>query len=255
MTKIYIATHTDFESPVHHPVYEVLDSRRLFATDVAPNGIDALFYSELLSYKYLADHPNLLPDIVGFCGYRKYYSFMDDVPDIESLIIQRGCIATTPHHTCRTLANHQKQSISVYDQYARCFFFGDMDVMKAVVQLRHPELWATFNSMLAGDWLYTCNMFIMRRCDFLEMMHVVWDCLDAWLEAVGTDVYRRIIQHEACYLQKPSGTLRQPEHQFRIGGNLGERIVSAFIMRYFPQAITYDIVFTERARRHRPLII
>jgi len=125
--KIYICTHTDFDCPVHQPIYEVLDARRLYPDDKAPNGVDGLYYSELLSYKWLADHPEQLPDIVGFCHYRKYWEFMDEVPDLAALIRQHGCI---------TLHLHEVKG-SVYDHYDRCFFFGDMDVAKTIVMFRH----------------------------------------------------------------------------------------------------------------------
>lgn len=97
--RIYICTHTDFDCPVSNPVYEIADSRQFFSDDKADNGIDALFYSELLTYHHLAKQPDKLPDIVGFCGYRKYFSFLDDVPDLEALVRKHGRIATTPAPT------------------------------------------------------------------------------------------------------------------------------------------------------------
>lgn len=240
--KIYICTHTDFDCPVSHPVYEVADSRRLFKSDMAENGMDGLFYSELMTYHELAKHPETLPDVVGFCGYRKYYSFMDNVPDLQHLVEEHGCIATTPHEV-----KH-----SVYWQYAHCFFYADMDVMLAIVNCRYPWLAPSFNAMLEGRLLYTCNMFIMRRDDFLELMGLIWDALDAYLAVTGKDIRQRIVSHPADYLQKFRAAA-SVEHQYRIGGNLGERIASAFISCRFPNAKTYDIVFTEKARAHRPL--
>ena len=71
--KIYICTHADFECPVKNPIYQIIDSRKIFENDKAPNGIDGLFYSELLSYKYIANKKEELPKYIGFCGYRKYF--------------------------------------------------------------------------------------------------------------------------------------------------------------------------------------
>lgn len=241
--KIFICTHTDFECPVKNPVYEIADSRKIFDTDRAENGIDGLFYSELMTYRYLAQHPEMLPNIVGFCGYRKYFSFMDNVPDLYDMIERHGCIATTPYKVFR----------NVYRHYGKCFCFADMDVMKAIVYGRHRWFYNSFNGMLESDHLYTCNMFIMHKTSFILMMNFVWSCLDDYLDIVGWNIRKRIIRNREFYL-KQKGRGAQIEHQFRIGGNLGERLVSAYISHFFPNTKTYDIVFTEDAREHRPLL-
>ena len=237
--KIYITTHTDFDCPVSNPVYEILDSRKILVGDKAENGIDALFYSELASYKYVADHYDL-PDYIGFCGYRKYYGFLDDVPDIPSIVDGHGCIATEPHHVRQ----------NVYRHYSKCFCFADMDIAKAIVASRHGWLYPSFCEMLGNDWLYTCNMFIMRSGDFMVLMDVVWDVLDKLIEVIGEDVVARIMSHQKLYLDK-RGVAGTVAHQFRIGGNIGERIASAYILNRFPEVKTYPIVFTESRRPHK----
>jgi hypothetical protein len=240
--KIYICTHTDFDCPVTNPVYEIADSRKIFKEDKAENGMDALFYSELLTYHHLAQHPEKLPEYVGFCHYRKYFKFLDDVPDIGELVEKHGCIATNPWYLKWNVEQH----------YARCFCYADMDVMKAIVRCNIPWLWGSFSKMLASDNLYTCNMFIMRRADFIDVVNIVWDALDIWLEVMGKDLRRHIMEHATQYLQK-RGRGSTLEHQYRIGGNLGERIVSAYISEKFPNCKTYGIHFTEDARPHRRL--
>ena len=173
--RIYVCTHTDFDSPVSHPVYQIADSRQFFPDDKADNGIDALFYSELLTYHHLAKRPDLLPDIVGFCGYRKYFSFLDDVPDLAALVRKHGCIATTP----------RQLKMSVYRQYAHHFSFADMDVMAAIIRCQEPWLWPSFQRMLAGNTLYTCNMFIMRRDDFIKPRQKTTRSSAAWMNGAG----------------------------------------------------------------------
>ena len=240
--KIYICTHTDFDCPVSNPVYQILDSRKLFEDDKAPNGIDALFYSEILSYSYLADRPYMLPDIVGFCGYRKYFAFLDDVPDLEGLVRKYGCIATTP----------RKLKWNVYNQYAHHFSFADLDVMKAIIRCKQPDLWPTFNRMLQGDTLYTCNMFVMQRSDFLSLMHLVWQALNTWLDVCGYDLQQRILLHQDIYF-KNGGRGATIPNQIRMGGHLAERITSAYIAHYFPHCKTYDIHVTEKARPRKTI--
>lgn len=237
--QIYISTHCDFNPPVHHPVYKVLDSRELFPDDKYWNGMDCLFYSELASYKELTRHPQDLPDIIGFCGYRKYYSFLDDVPDLEQIINEHGCITTSPYMLGDT----------VYNQYAYCFNAGDMDVMKALVRNRDRQLYKAFCQMLENDWLYTCNMFIVKKETFLEMMDITWQLIDDYLDVVGVDLLKRIKRLKYIYLKNSKNV----PLQFRIGGNLGERVISAYLLQHYPNAKTYDIVFTENPRKRKVL--
>ena len=239
--RIYICTHTDFRCPVTNKVYEITDSRN-WGEDRAENGMDALFYSELLTYHRLAEHPERLPEYVGTCGYRKYFSFMDDVPDIAATIAEHGCIATTPK-TMRT---------TVYEQYQRCLCFADLDVMKAIIYGRMPWLYPAFEKSVNGPLLYRANMMVMRRQDFLDTITTVWSALDDYLAVVGKDIRRRVVDNRCAYLDRTTGG-RSVEHQFRIGGNLGERIVSAIIESQFPKVKTYDMVVTETARPHREL--
>lgn len=241
-TKIYICTHTDFDCPVHNPVYEILDTRKLFKS-ANSNGVDELFYSELRTYLHLSRHWTELPKYVGFCQYRKYWEFMDDVPDLEQIIQEHGCIALEPYTVKK----------SVYDQYARCFFFGDMDIMKAILWQVNNPLYLAFEKMLKGDQLYIGNMVIMPRERFVEVMDIIGECLQTYLIAVGKDIRQRILDHSTLYLKR-AGIGSQIEHQYRLGGSLGERIMSAYIMQNFPNVKTYKMVLTEkRARPYRKL--
>lgn len=240
-TKIFICTHTDFECPVSNPVYEIADTRKLF-TSPNSDGVDELFYSELRTYHHLAENAGL-PQHVGFCQYRKYYEFMDNVPDLETIIRERGCIATHLYHL----------KSSVYNHYDHCFYFGDMDITKAILYETAPELYSTFKKMLDGNWLYIGNMFIMPRENFLEAMQIVWTCLQHYLDIVGKNIKGRIERHAPLYLKRKGrgGTV---EHQYRFGGGIGERIISAYIMHHFKNPKTYAIHYTEsKARPYRKL--
>lgn len=242
--KIYICTHVDFDCPVHNPVYEIVDSRKLFEKDIAPDGMDNLFYSELATYFRLAQDPDKLPEIVGFCGYRKYFGFMDDVPDLSKLVDNYHCIATGPYIVRG----------NVYRHYAHCFSFADMDVAKAIVYSKHLYMWPSFKEMLEGNKIYSCSMFIMLREDFVEMMRFVHDVLSMWLEVVGTDIRKRIESHPELYAKRDPAHSAL-EHQYRIGGNLGERLISAWILHNYAGVKTYPIHFTENARPRRKLLV
>lgn len=240
-TKIYICTHTDFQCPVDNPVYEILDSRKIFADDKMQNGLDQMFYSELASYRHVAEN-NELPDYIGFCQYRKYFGFMDDIPNIPALIEKHGCIATEPYIAKK----------SIFAQYAKCFYFGDLEIAKGIVAASCPDVYPTFKAMLEGKELYTGNMFIMKKEDFLELMKDLWKVLDIFVETIGTDILGRINEYQSLYLNK-HGILHEPAHQYRIGGNIGERFVSAWIMHRFQNPKLYPINYTESRKPYKSL--
>jgi len=149
--KIYISTHCDFVMPVKHHVYEILDCRKM--DNDSWRGISGKYFSELYNYEYLIEH-STLPDIAGFCGYRKYFSFMDDVPDLEALIKKHGCIVG------------QKLTLreTVRQQYAWNHNVHDLEIFENILPYNFHR---TFSEFLSGHILYPCNMFIMKKEDFL----------------------------------------------------------------------------------------
>lgn len=223
--KIYICTHTDFEKPVSNPVYEVLDSRRLFPGDIAPNGLKASFYCELLSYKYIADH-TILPKYIGFCGYRKYFSFFDDIPPIGDYDV----ITTTPRIF----------NTDVRGQYARSHNVEDLDIASGIIKELYPSFYPHFEAHMKERELHLSNVFIMRRGDFLSLIDMIFAVLDRYLEIVG-NVSVRLQNHAEDYLHRGIGN--SLKYQYRIGGYLGERITSAYI-RTLGKRKEYDLVFT-----------
>ena len=230
-TRIYICTHTDFSPVVRHPVYEVVDARQ-WNGDVCENGLRGSFYSELISYKHVAERKDL-PTYVGFCAYRKYFAFMNDVPDMGTLFKECDAVTTTPLHF----------SYDVRTQYARCHNVKDLDIVSDIVKRDYPDFWPSYEHSLRQSSLYACNMFIVRRDDFRWMMKTVFDILDKYLDVVGTDIEVRIQSHPQDYhLCRPkTGVVG---YQYRIGGFLGERIVNALLRYRFKRIKHYDKIIT-----------
>lgn len=228
--KIYITTHTDFESPVKNKAYQILDMRK--NGDFAPNGLRGSFYSELLGYKRIVDR-KILPKVIGFCGYRKYFSFMDDVPDLEALVAEYGCITTKPLLFTGG---------SVRTQYQSCLNVEDLDIVTRIIDEHMPDFASSFHRALEGNSLHACNMFIMSSSDAREMINTVWSILDYFLEEVGLDIDKRIRDKAAQYMHLPDSAVH--EYQYRMGGHLAERIISAWIDWKFPDALQFDMVVT-----------
>ena len=233
-TKIYICTHTDFDSVVSNPVYEVVDAR-CYNNDYCDNGVPGAFYSELILYKYISERDDL-PEYVGFCGYRKYFSFMDDVPDIPSIFLDYDAIAATPITVLP----------DVRSQYSRCHNEQDLDIVTDIIREDHPDFLQTWQQSLSSSELYACNMVILRRGDFMVLMAMLFDILDKYLSKVGKDIEMRILANQQNYHigVRNKYTLH---YQRRIGGFLGERIVNAYLRYRFHRIKHLDKVVIGKA--------
>jgi len=235
-TKIYVCTHTDFKPVVRNPVYETVDSR-LINGDRCENGLRGSFYSELFHYKHIAEHFDL-PKYVGVCGYRKYFSFMDKVPDIAAALREHDAIAATPIALGCKLRDH----------YAYYHNVQDLDIVTDIIAKHYQELLPDYRKSLTLPIMYAYNMFIVRREDFLDMIQTIYSIIDEYLMVVGMDIDGRIEENPKAYHIGEMPFLTQ-KYQYRIGGLLGERITNAMLRHRFPKIKHYKAIVTQNAIR------
>lgn len=240
--RIFVCTHGGFTPVVKSPVYEVVDSRELLPADGrCADGLRQPFYSELFHFRHIADRQDL-PEYVGVCHYRRYFSFMDDVPDMDALFQDCDAVTTVPINLRR----------SVRDQYRRCHNVKDLDIVSGIIRRDYPDLWPVYERSLQGPMLYACNMLILRRDDFRWLVDTVYDIFGKYLEAIGYEpgvsdggdfIERRILANAQDYhLGRPNtGTV---QYQYRIAAFLSERIINALLPYRFKRIRHYDKVLT-----------
>lgn len=226
--KIYICAHKDFECPVHNDVYEIIDARKK-NKDIAPDGLRGLFYSEILTYQRMAEK-KALPKIIGFCGWRKYFEFMDNVPDLR-------------FYACIVSAKMDLGPMTMRDQYNSFSNVEDLDLLTKLIDRHHKDFAPAWHKALEAHWLHPYSMFVMPSNRFREMMKLINDLLKKWVQTVGTDIEGRVAANPKAYHigEDPVWT---PDYQYRIGGELGERIISAWIDWQFPYAVQENVVIT-----------
>lgn len=229
--KIYICAHTDFAHRVSSPVYETLDARA--EGDVADNGLKGSFYSEILVLHRLAAR-KVLPKIVGTCGYRKYWTWMDKVPDLAGLVAAHGCV----------VSERVKLGATMREHYGRIASVEDLDILTRIIERRNKAFAPAWHKALDSKVLHPASMFVMQAKDFRRMMRVVWNLLEEYLKVVGTDIDARLSDNAKAYhLDKTPRA-----YQYRIGGQLGERIISAWIDWQFPKAMEMPFKTFAQAR-------
>ena len=234
--KIYICTHKEFEPIVHSNMYEVVNANDI-NDDTAPNGLKGSFYSEILSYKKISENDNL-PKYIGFCSYRKYFSFLDNIPDIDEIFKESDAIVAKPI----------VYRSSVKQQYANCHNIEDLYIIGGIIADKYPEDVKMWHSFINGKIFLPYNMFIMRSEDFKDYIVYVNTILDEYLKIVGTDIRKRIENNKDLYLKKfyPNNTV---DYQYRIGGYLSERLTNLFILSRFKKLKAYPVIVTENKYR------
>lgn len=225
--KIFICTHKEFTPKVSNPIYEVVDAR---TEGDERNGVPGAFFSELLVMERVAKRKDL-PDIIGFCGWRKYFEWMSVIPDLDVMLTERGCCVSAP----------VSLQVSVREHYATVGNVEDLDLATAIIKKKHKTFAKAWQKSIDGNTLHPASMFVMRTKDFMRMIKIVSSIVNAYLKEIGSDIDGRILSDPAKY-HLPYSTLA---YQRRVGGQLCERIISAWIDWQFPQAEPVEVKIIE----------
>lgn len=239
---IFIGTYKDFETELTESSYKVIYGKHNLKTNnglksyqcVSDEPLDDRFYSEIYMLKNLPKDLEL-KDYVGFCHYRKYFSFKNNIPDVENILSDNGIIVAKP-------LNYR---ITVKQQYASCHNIEDLYIISGILAEKYPEYIKMWNKFLNGHYMFPYNMFIMKREEFLEYINFVKDVLDRYVKIVGTDIKKRIESNKEKYLKdfSPNDSV---EYQYRIGGYLGERLTNLFILTHHKKMRAYNVIITEK---------
>jgi len=225
--KIYICAHGDFMPQVKHPIYETIDARE-FGEDKR-----GVFLSEIFTYQKIAKK-KVLPKIIGFCGYRKYFEFMDDVPTLN----EDTKYVSKKQNLREPMREHYKKFANPADLELCTDVITDL-CGKDKLNKRFVEVWKT---SLESQYIHPCSMFVMPTSEFKKMMKVVSAILSAWLKKVGDleGLDKRIEANAEAYHLERVGM----HYARRVGGQLGERLISAWIDWAMPEAKEVPITIT-----------
>ena len=225
--KIYVCAHSDFEPVVKNEVYETIDSRKLKGCKIPD-----LYYSELWQMKKVSERKKL-PKYIGFCHYRRYFNFMDNVPEIGKTIETYGAITT----------KKADLGMKMIDQYATWGNPEDLDICTQIINEKYPDFAPAWNRSLASKQMHLATMSIMRTDDWMDMLDVMWGVAQEFLKRIGGDIVKRVEENPKAYHigEQPFTTFT---HELRVGGQFAERINSAWIDWKFPNAYEFPLKVT-----------
>ena len=226
---IFINTHKNFIKPVKSDVYKVINAKEIDTG--LPLKDD--FYSEFYQFKYI--HDNIpLKKYIGVCHYRRYFSFLDDIPNLDEIFSEYDCITSKPIVF----------KMTVKEQYQVLHNIEDLYLIGGIIAEKYPEQANMWKNFINGNILIPYNMFIMKREDFKEYIDFIFSILDEYLKIVGTDINKRIYDNYEKYIKRfyPNNSV---EYQYRIGGYIAERCTNLFMMHKFKKIKTYPVIVTE----------
>ena len=238
---IFIGTQKTFTPAVKNDAYKIIvgnheienNSNLELINCKHDSVLDDRFYSEIYMLDYISkNYP--LKEYVGFCHNRRYFSFLDDIPDMDEIFSECDLVAANPRNS----------KINMREEYKTFHNIDDLNIVENIIDEKYPEYRVAFRSFLYGKTMFPYNMVIMKREDFLRYIKFIKDVLDDYLNIVGTDINKRIEENKDKYLKDfyPNNTV---EYQYRIGGYLAERLTTVFIYGNFKHIKPYDVIITE----------
>lgn len=130
-------------------------------------------YGEGCAMRYLWKHPEILPDYVGIAHYRRFFiQLIGSEASIPGIVNKYGAIVMNPfiHNSNIRYDNWSTQCVDHFEE--------DAQAIKDVTKSLYPEFSKVYEEMLVDNKQYGCNMFIMKKEDFLEMCEICFTILD-----------------------------------------------------------------------------
>lgn len=229
---LFICTHKEINPIVKNKVYKQINCNDI--NNDTWNGLQGSFYSEIMSYAYIAENYKL-KKYIGFCHYRKYFGFLDNIPNLDGIFKEFDAIVAEP------IINKRE---TIKEQYARFHNIEDLYIVGGILADKYPDYSKAWHSFINGNLLIPYNMFIMKREDFKEYISFIFNILDEYVKVIGTNIAKRITDNKEKYLKNfyPNNTI---EYQYRIGGYLAERLTNVFLIEKYTRMKTYEVIITE----------
>lgn len=241
---IFICAHKNFDTYPNNPKYKIIHGTEKIDVDLEQyeeSGDDTLsakqkLYGEGSRIYWLWKHYDI-KDYIGICHYSKYFSFYDDVPNMDD-----------EFKDCDVILPRRLYVGSVYMNYALCHNINDLMLIGGIINKYHNEYIKDFEKVLNDKSLFCCNMFIMKKEDFNKYCEFVFDVLDKFDRAKGfkcdEDVEKHVKENSSAYLKKyePNSTVA---YQSRMDGFLLERLTNVFICHNFKRVKDYPIKTTD----------
>lgn len=243
---IFVNCHKDYENVgITNPVYKLISPNdiknnsnlELIRSD---NLLDNRLWSELSNMYYVYSNKDLQTDYIGFCHYRRYFDFMNDIPNLDKPIIP----------------NVINSNFNNYINYDICHNSGDLLSIFEIIEKKFKDYVPYYIKMLDSHNYIPYNMFVMSKDLFNEYSKFIFGVLfefDSKIKVNNTyeEMLKRIGNHREKYIEKSMSPNNSYSYQARIFGFIAERLTTAFFLKYMNEhgknsLIQKDINITEK---------
>ena len=241
---IFIYSHVPFRPIVSNPVYKVLTNNHApdedFNTglsiyrDYTGDNISAnnLMFNEYAGFYWLLQNWDI-KDYIGMIHYRRYFNFLDDVPNIDKIFSYGIKVILNKKFYLRYPLGPGAQPKSNREFYKIWHNVDDFDLMGKIVKENYPQYADGWDRMANVDFIYPSSLFIMKKDMFKEYLSYALDVMNKFNDARGCHTPEEWIAYVEAHKDeyvRPQHTYYNVKMQARATGYLVERCLAAFLM-------------------------
>ena len=243
--KIFIMTHKDFNNLRKNKIYNIVadDNSQLknkYNLNVIYADKGELYklrrgYGEMSKLYFifqLYKNKSITSKYIGLNHYNRYFIFKDNIPNLDDIFENYDAILNEPLNF----------DINIRDIYCITHICNNFDEILEIIKEIKPLYYETALEVANSTDLYACNMFIMKKEDFLNYCTFIFDILlefDKRNNFTSDDDVLR-------YVKKYFNDSRDVYYQSRMQGFLAERIGTIFFMKYFKKIKQFNIIYKNR---------
>jgi hypothetical protein len=238
---IFIMTHKDFYNILSNQVYKIVadDQKQLknkYNLQVIYANKGKLIkkrqaYGEMAKLHYIYElYKNgvFSSKYIGLNHYRRYFNFLDDIPDFDKLFENYDII----------LSNNYTLKYSLEDQYCSSHLCKSLFDIIAIIKELKPEYYNTAIESLKAKEGYFFNIFIMKKEDFFKYCEFIFDILFEYDRRHNFTSQKDIINYLKAFFSKEAIPF-----QMRLEGFLSERLSTIFFKHNFKRIKIFPITF------------
>ena len=237
---IFVMAHKDFYNARNNQIYKIvtddktqLKNKYNLTIIYADKGMlyqKRHCYAEMskLYYIYqLYKSGNLSSKYIGLNHYRRYFNFLDNIPDFDEIFKNFDVIlnSKTPLKT------------SIIMHYCDSTFCKPLLEIINIIKEKKPEYYKTAINALNSKEIYFSNIFIMKKEDFFKYCEFVYDILFELDRRNNFTSDKDVSYYLGNYYPET-----MIDNHMRIQGFLSERLSTIFFEHNFKRIKTFPIV-------------
>ena len=238
--KIFIMAHKDFINYRYNSVYTIVvdnktELRKKYNLNIIYAKEGKLYnmrraYGEMSKIYFIYQLYNngiISSKYIGTNHYRRYFNFTDNIPNLDEIFKNFDVILNKPSFISRTIRESfcHGHICEIYDEM--------LDIIKEI----KPDYYKAALKISKSKKIYYCNIFIMKKKDFLKYCEFVFDILFELDKRNNFTSDKDILEYTKKYFNDSSKYYRQS----RMQGFLAERISNIFYYKNFKRIKTFRI--------------